>query len=568
MTESAIPDPGPFVRKRDGRLVPFDTDKITQALFAATEAIGRPDAFLVRELTDSVLYFLAQENFGHPLTTESIAEVVIKVVRELGQPTVAEAFAAFGRQKPSGLELLSQVDRYERPDISLRFPATIPLAEYVRACTRHHSLNTVYHRELAAAHRDGLLTLTGLETPNQLAGVTLAPAHFPTGLASGVLGGIEVARCSAGQFIAIDGAEYYCAQLAEKPAKFVRDLTAALRLANLPAAVNLNSATAPPWVGDPGDSPLYAAQGTESGAAQSADALLTEFCDCGTAPDHVRIYWHLAESDFRPGRSRRLHRILRHALEGYPVTFVFDRPRMALGLAEGLDRQHQALLGVVGLGLPLLAQYPRIDGELGLFLDKLGSLARLAVSAGVQKREHLRRLERSRGSAAVALGSGFLLDRARLVVVPVGLEWVVRLFMSRGRGLEPPALELRCEIMRRLAEAINHAGRQACLDTCLDGTLDFAIGDAKAGQCFPAPDKAAGVTCWDPAMTVAEQLSVASALQQTAGAGTMALFSPTHCPTVEQVSDWLAQAWKTTAVRRLQLLLRTPDERQLSFGGE
>src|SRR5437763_17091401 len=35
-----------WLYKRDGRLVPFEPDKISQSLFGATESLGRPDAFL------------------------------------------------------------------------------------------------------------------------------------------------------------------------------------------------------------------------------------------------------------------------------------------------------------------------------------------------------------------------------------------------------------------------------------------------------------------------------------------------------------------------------------------
>ena len=42
--------PPAWVQKRDGRLEPFDADKISRALFAASESLGRPDAFLAREL--------------------------------------------------------------------------------------------------------------------------------------------------------------------------------------------------------------------------------------------------------------------------------------------------------------------------------------------------------------------------------------------------------------------------------------------------------------------------------------------------------------------------------------
>src|SRR5262245_27078738 len=82
-----------WVTKRDGRLVPFEADKIAQALFGATEELGQADAFLSRELTASVLHFLAQEYGDASPTTAQIADLVAKVVRELGQPALAQAYA-------------------------------------------------------------------------------------------------------------------------------------------------------------------------------------------------------------------------------------------------------------------------------------------------------------------------------------------------------------------------------------------------------------------------------------------------------------------------------------------
>src|SRR5437588_9408967 len=91
---SEQPTPPSWVRKRDGSRVPFDADKISQALFAATETLGQPNAFLARELTDGVLHFLAVEKDDDTLTTAQIAEIVAKTVRELGQPALAAAFEA------------------------------------------------------------------------------------------------------------------------------------------------------------------------------------------------------------------------------------------------------------------------------------------------------------------------------------------------------------------------------------------------------------------------------------------------------------------------------------------
>ncbi len=46
VSESSTTGPPAWVSKRDGRLEPFDADKICQSLFAASETLGAPNAFL------------------------------------------------------------------------------------------------------------------------------------------------------------------------------------------------------------------------------------------------------------------------------------------------------------------------------------------------------------------------------------------------------------------------------------------------------------------------------------------------------------------------------------------
>src|SRR5258708_6477109 len=159
-----------WVHKRDGRLAPFEADKISRALFAASEALGRPDAFLARELTDGVVHFLAEDSAGGTPTTNQIAETVFKVVRELGQPALAEAFAEHGRRRPRKLAPPAAAPEAEaetperpvRPEVVLSFAAETAAEEVVRECVRTYALQSVFARDLVAAHHDGLLTLTGL----------------------------------------------------------------------------------------------------------------------------------------------------------------------------------------------------------------------------------------------------------------------------------------------------------------------------------------------------------------------------------------------------------------------
>src|SRR5260370_137573 len=86
------PPPPAWVRKRDGRVVPFEAARISRALFAASERCGQPDAFLARELADVAVHFLAEETEGITPTTEQVREVVVKVLRELKQIPLAGAF--------------------------------------------------------------------------------------------------------------------------------------------------------------------------------------------------------------------------------------------------------------------------------------------------------------------------------------------------------------------------------------------------------------------------------------------------------------------------------------------
>ena len=77
MSEASPPAPPAWVYKRDGRLVPFDADKISRALFAASESLNRPDAFLAREMTDVVVHFLSEEGAAATISIWSGLSILI-----------------------------------------------------------------------------------------------------------------------------------------------------------------------------------------------------------------------------------------------------------------------------------------------------------------------------------------------------------------------------------------------------------------------------------------------------------------------------------------------------------
>jgi hypothetical protein len=576
--------PPTFISKRDGSHVPFEPDKICRALFAATETLGRPDAFLAREMTDGVVHFLSAELGTAVPSTAQVADTVAKVVRELGQPALAHAFLA-GANRKIAKRGASFVDE---PETVIRVGPATDLPTLLRSCARNYSVRKVFARDLVAAQAAGLLTLTGLESPLELAGCTADPLG-----GSGWMQALIDAREIAGALAAVDGPEYFLAETANKGgmAQLARELKLGHRAAKLGIIANLNVSQPPAWAGNLAAGPLFPEQRTPDDSRRLtglADTLLeclfshaqgmskresgpggaVGLVDPGEQrsearsmfaphspfyPAPLRVDWHLCEQDFEPGNRDRLLRVVRHALRGVPVTFVFDRPRADISLAEGMDRRNPAVLMVVGVHLPRLLEQPGVQQDPLLFLQKVGSLGRMALSAGVQKRDFLRRNTEGR----LALTRGFLLERARLVVVPIGLESVVRTLV--GEGLGGRGIDLGRRIVERLADVLERDGAACRLPARLDsppGPLESIAADL-------------GVTPWDATSPIRSQLKAASELHAAAKGGTAVVHLPTdESPSAEGIADWLAWAWGHTSVNRLRWFGRASAECQPLLGLE
>jgi hypothetical protein len=590
VSESAgIPE---WVYKRDGRLVPFEADRISQALFAASETLGRPDAFLARELTEGVVHFLAAEAGEKIPTTGQIAELIVKVVRELGQPALSQAYADGNRRRlrSADLPVPSDVRRGDKPrsgaTFALHLSATDAPARVVRRCLEEYSLHAVFGRDLAAAHRDGLVTLGGLETPLHLAGCVFdlsgrsegdGPGWARSRRPGALVQALQEFRQRAGLFLVVDGPEYALSPFgsASDLAKNSGELWAGLEATGLAAVVNLNVARPPRWAEESAEGPLFAER-RSLGATASPRAHVEEFRTVlleqllqPAFAGRIRVDWHLSDRDFQDNTSRsRLVRLARWALNTPCLSFTFDRENESFALAEGVDRQHPAVLLSVGLHLLRLLEVGGRDD----FLSKLGSLARIAVSAAVQKRGFLRRQEEARDR----LASGFLLDRARLVVVPVGLEAVVRALAGQGSCAGADGLKLAKQVLASLSASLRQAGLAANLETCVDGACwsaqaaagGFSAERSSAGAegSLPRLAAVAGPVAWDPAASATVQVQATGGLHAAAGAGTCALLvRHDQSPAVDDLADLLHFAWQRTELVRLRLVHLPHQQQQLAW---
>jgi len=88
------------VRKRDGRIVLFDQERITNAIFKAAQAVGGTDRELAKKLSNQVVKIL-RERFGSDIipTVEQIQDVVEKALIENGHVRTSKAFILYREQR-------------------------------------------------------------------------------------------------------------------------------------------------------------------------------------------------------------------------------------------------------------------------------------------------------------------------------------------------------------------------------------------------------------------------------------------------------------------------------------
>jgi hypothetical protein len=190
----------------------------------------------------------------------------------------------------------------------------------------------------------------------------------------------------------------------------------------------------------------------------------------------------------------------------------------------------------------------------------------------VQKRNYLRRHARG-ADAETGLGRGFLLERARLLVVPVGIDAAVHMLEGCSLCESAAALDLGRQIIKRLREVLNQDGRHTNVDSCIDGTTTVAgnsLGmfflEAGPANLLTEPwettiARVAGLTPWSPTVPSRSQLRAAGALHSAAEAGTAAVFlADGAAREPEAVADLLHFAWRHTDVVRLKFICPRPQQ--------
>jgi ribonucleoside-triphosphate reductase len=160
----------PMIKKRDGRLVEFDPQKIAHAIFKAAESVGGRDREQSDMLADKVATILEFQYSDNCVpAVEDIQDIVEKVLIKSGRAKTAKAYILYRKKREDTrdteafLEKIQDVvegyvqqDNWRVKENSNAGYAVSGLQAHISgAVIAEYTLNKVYSREIADAHRNG-----------------------------------------------------------------------------------------------------------------------------------------------------------------------------------------------------------------------------------------------------------------------------------------------------------------------------------------------------------------------------------------------------------------------------
>ncbi len=88
------------IKKRDGRIVKFEQDKVTDAIFRAAVAIGGSNRTISEKLSELVVKILEDKFDGHTTpTVEQVQDIIEKVLIEDGHAQTAKAYILYRKKR-------------------------------------------------------------------------------------------------------------------------------------------------------------------------------------------------------------------------------------------------------------------------------------------------------------------------------------------------------------------------------------------------------------------------------------------------------------------------------------
>lgn len=151
------------IRKRDGRIVEFDSGKIASAIFKAAKAVGGEDQQLARELAEIVMQYLLKKLGTVIPTVEDVQDAVEKILIETGHAKTAKAYILYRdrrtklREAKSDLMDIVQDILVEtsRENANISNSPSAKMLQIASAASKQYYLSRLIPEEMAQAHLEG-----------------------------------------------------------------------------------------------------------------------------------------------------------------------------------------------------------------------------------------------------------------------------------------------------------------------------------------------------------------------------------------------------------------------------
>ncbi|NPV29712.1 MAG: anaerobic ribonucleoside-triphosphate reductase [Firmicutes bacterium] len=159
------------IKKRDGREVPFDDTKITDAIFKAARAVGGEDRETAVALTLEVLRMLKQRYNGQIFGVEDVQDVVEKVLIEKGHARTAKAYILYRdkrtRIREAKSELMDVVEEIiketDRDNANVGNSPSAKMLQIASAASRKYYLSRLLDDDFSLAHSRGDIHIHDLD---------------------------------------------------------------------------------------------------------------------------------------------------------------------------------------------------------------------------------------------------------------------------------------------------------------------------------------------------------------------------------------------------------------------
>jgi ribonucleoside-triphosphate reductase (formate) len=160
------------IRKRDGRIVPFDAGKITDAIFKAAQAVGGSDRGIAENLTRQVVKSLKEKAHNAIIpTVEEVQDEVEITLIENGHARTAKAYILYRdrrtRIREGKSELMDVVKdilvETSRENANISNSPSAKMLQIASAASKQYYLSNLIPEEYSRAHEEGAMHIHDLD---------------------------------------------------------------------------------------------------------------------------------------------------------------------------------------------------------------------------------------------------------------------------------------------------------------------------------------------------------------------------------------------------------------------